>query len=63
MSGSRKYCNDCRHGTFDMDGPYCAHPEAFKESPPGRSTNFARKPESYCGPEGKLFEKKKKGNR
>jgi len=60
-------CYNCKHAGCDPDGPFCGHPESFKQTMFGRGFNMMRNnlmhPEtSICGPEGKLFEQKEMNN-
>jgi hypothetical protein len=55
-------CYQCKHAAADPDGPYCGHPESFKQTMFGRGFNSMRNPaigpQAVCGLEGKLWEKK-----
>lgn len=56
-------CYNCKHAGCDPDGPFCGHPESFKQTSFGRSFNMMRNETmhpatSVCGIDGKLFEEK-----
>lgn len=56
-------CYDCKFAGCDPDGPYCGHPESFKQTIFGRGFNMMRNNLMYpetavCGAGGRLFESK-----
>lgn len=52
-----RHCMHCKHAGWDLDGNYCAHPTAMKESHGfGRSCWTYRREGEACGPTGALFE-------
>lgn len=56
-------CYNCKHAGRDLDGPYCEHPESYKQTMFGRGFNMMRNTTLHpktavCGTEGKLFEPK-----
>lgn len=54
---AEKNCTGCKFAGSDPDGGYCGHEKSLAVSAGfGRSWAAARRDESICGPEGKLFE-------
>jgi hypothetical protein len=56
-------CYDCKYACCDPDGPYCGHPESFKQTGFGRGFNMMRNAKMHpetavCGAEGDLWEAK-----
>lgn len=53
-----RHCVDCKHYTWDMDGNFCANPEAIKKSIFGK-TSYAMHIDEICTTtEAQLFEEK-----
>jgi len=60
---TQRDCNPCRFAGCDPDGPYCGHPESFKQTMFGRGLNMMRNEKLHpdtaaCGSDGKLWEAK-----
>lgn len=54
-----KDCNGCQHSTYDMDGVYCAHAEAMRQSIFGKSWTAMVREGGPCGPDRVLYERRR----